>query len=144
MTDVFEPCLMTTGIGSVPVADPDEGAAFVLAADLSIPFWPQLPKRGFVEQIVPQYASAMPCVRIDTDAERIVYDRTDKHTELERFYEAYLSEDLQPFGLSDRSAAGIGALERLAGGRTWPLVKGQGVGPGSVATGNIDADKNPV
>ncbi len=43
MTDIFEPSMMTTGIGSVPLADPDDGAAFVLDADVSIPFWPQLP-----------------------------------------------------------------------------------------------------
>ena len=36
MTDIFEPCLMTTGIGSVPLADPDQGAAgFGQGADLS-------------------------------------------------------------------------------------------------------------
>jgi len=144
MTDVFEPCLMTTGIGSAPVADPDQGAAFVLEADLSIPFWPQLPKRGFVEQIVPQYASAMPCVTIDTAAERVIYDRSDKHAELERFYEAYLSEDLEAFALSDQSAAGIGALERAAAGRTWPLIKGHVVGPVSFATEIVDAEKNPL
>ena len=44
MTDVFEPSLMTTGIGSVPLADPDDGAAFVLDAGVSIPFWPYGPK----------------------------------------------------------------------------------------------------
>ncbi|MDP6546487.1 MAG: hypothetical protein QGH60_21115 [Phycisphaerae bacterium] len=134
MPDIFEPSLITTGIGSVPLADPDEGAAFVLDADVSIPFWPQLPKRGFREQIIPQYAQHMPCVTIDTDAERTVLDPADKQTHLQQFYEAYLSEELAPFALSSESAAG----------RTWPIVKGHVVGPISFTTGIIDADKQPL
>ena len=118
MTDVFEPSLMTTGIGSVPLADPDAGAAFVLDADVSIPFWPQLPKRGFREQIIPQYAEAMPCVTIDVEAERTVLEPGDRHTHLHRFYEAYLSEDLEPFALSSESAAGFGALTCQSGSTT--------------------------
>jgi len=144
MTDVFEPSLMTTGIGSVPVADPDEGAAFVLDAGVSIPLWPQLPKRGFREQIIPQYAEAMPCVTIDVDAERTVLDPADKQTHLQQFYEAYLSEDLEPFALSSESAAGFDAMLRQAAGRTWPIVKGHVVGPITFTTGIADADKQPL
>jgi len=141
MTDVFEPSLMTTGIGSVPLADPDAGAAFVLDAGVSIPFWPQLPKRGFREQIIPQYAATMPCVTIDDDEQRVTFDTADKQTQLQAFYEAYLSEDIEPFALTSESAAGFGALLRQAAGRTWPIVKGHVVGPITFAVGIADADK---
>lgn len=144
MTDTFEPCLMTTGIGSLPLADPDEAAAFVLEADVSIPFWPQLPKRDFREQMIPQYAEAMPCVRVEADEGRTVFDPSDKYGELERFYEAFLSEDLEPFAVTEQSGAGFHAFERLAAGRTWPVVKGQVTGPITFTTGIAGADKRPL
>ncbi|MDP6635505.1 MAG: hypothetical protein QGG42_11435 [Phycisphaerae bacterium] len=144
MTAIFEPSLATTGIGSVPLADPDAGAAFVLDADVSIPFWPQLPKRCFREQIIPQYAQAMPCVTIDDDAENVTFDPADKQDQLQQFYEAYLSEDLEPFALTEQFAAGFGAMIRQADGRTWPMVKGHTVGPISFTVGIYDADKQPL
>ena len=61
----FTPHLMTTGIGSVPHTNPEEAVSFVLEADLSIPFWPQLPARHFFEQMIPQYSEGMPCVALD-------------------------------------------------------------------------------
>ena len=144
MSDTLEPCLTTTGIGSVPLADPDEAAAFVFEADVSIPFWPQLPKRDFREQMIPQYAEAMPCVRIETDEGRTVFDPSDRYGELEQFYEAFLSENLEPFAITEQSAAGFHAFERMAGGRTWPVVKGQVTGPITFTTGIADNDKKPL
>ena len=144
MTDIFEPSMMTTGIGSVPLTDPDAGAAFVLDADVSIPFWPQLPKRCFREQIIPQYAHALPCVTIDDNAERVTFDTADKQNQLQAFYEAYLSEELEPFALCPDSAAGFEAIIRQAGQRTWPIVKGHAIGPITLAVGIANADKQPL
>jgi hypothetical protein len=144
MTDIFEPCMMTTGIGSVPVPDPDAGAAFVFDADLSIPFWPQLPKRCFGEQIIPQYSRAMPCVTIDDNEELVTFDTADKLEQLQAFYEAYLSEDLGPFALSSDCAAGFAAFVKQAAGRTWPVVKGHTVGPITFAVGIPNAEKQPL
>ncbi|MCP4377333.1 MAG: hypothetical protein GY794_14295 [bacterium] len=144
MSDVFEPSLMTTGIGSIPLADPDAAVEFVLEADVSIPFWPQLPKRCFDEHMIPQYAKSMPCVTIDHEQQRSEFDPSDKLTQLQQFYEAYLSEDLEPFALSEQSAAGFGAMLRQADGRTWPIVKGHIVGPITFATGVADANKQPL
>ncbi|MDP6046126.1 MAG: hypothetical protein QGG25_11000, partial [Phycisphaerae bacterium] len=144
MTSIFEPSLITTGIGSVPLADPDAGAAFVLDADVSIPFWPQLPKRGFREQIIPQYAHAMPCVTIDDNEELVTLDIADKQNQLQAFYEAYLSEELEPFALSPESAAGFDAMVSQSAGRTWPIVKGHTVGPISFTVGIHNTDKQPL
>jgi len=144
MADLFHAPLATTGIGSLPFTDAEEAAAFVLDADLSVPFWPQLPRRGFLEQMIPQYSEAMPCVRVEPDEGRIVCDPTDKHRHLEPFYEAFLSEELAGFALSQRAAAGFHAFERVAAGRTWPVVKGQVTGPITFCTGIADADKRPL
>lgn len=135
---------MTAGIGSLPLAGPDEGAQFVLDADLSIPFWPQLPKRCFAEQMIPQYSRAMPCVEIDAEAKKISFDPAVKMEQLQRFYEQYISEDLEAFALPREYAEGFYAFLDAAAGRTWPVVKGQVTGPITFTTGINDADKNPL
>jgi len=144
MTEPFQPHLATTGIGSLPLTDPASAAAFVLGADLSIPFWPQLPQRSFLEQMIPQYAEAMPCVQPSESEGRIVLDAAEKYQHLQRFYEAFLSEKLDDLGLSEQAAAGFWAFHRLAAGRTWPIVKGQVTGPITFTTGIADADKKPL
>ncbi len=144
MSDIFEPSGITTGIGSVPLADPDAAASFVIDSGVSIPFWPQLPRRCFREQIIPQYAHTMPCVTIDDNEEIVTFDASNKMEQLQGFYEAYLSEDLQPFALDDASAAGFTAMIRQAAGRTWPIVKGHTVGPISFTIGIHNADTQPI
>jgi hypothetical protein len=144
MAAEFRGNLRTTGIGSLPIAEPEEGVSFVLEAGLSIPFWPQLPQRAFLERMVPQFSEGMPCVRVDAAEERIGFDAAEKYQHLERFYEAFLSEDLAPFALSEDAAAGLYAFERRAAGRTWPIVKGQVTGPVTFCTGIADADKRPL
>jgi len=136
--------LMTTGIGSLPLRDPEEAARLVLDAGLSVPFWPQLPARSFCEQMIPQYTEGLPCVRVDPEAGRVVAITEHKYDELERFFQAYLDEDPSAFAISEDFAAGLYAFERLASETTWPLVKGQVTGPITLATGISDAEKRPL
>jgi len=58
MTEDFRPNMMTTGIGSLPLTDADEAVDLVLNANVSIPFWPQLPKRYFLEQMIRGHSRA--------------------------------------------------------------------------------------
>ena len=135
MTRMLESRLPTTGIGSLPLTDAEEAASFVLEADLTIPFWPQLPKRYFLEQMVPQYSEGMPCVLPVPSEGKVVLEPAAQYRELEKFYEKYLSEDPSAFAMAEESAAGLYAFERAAAGRTWPIVKGQVTGPLTFATG---------
>jgi hypothetical protein len=144
MASAFQPHLTTTGIGSLPLTEGERASSFVLEAGLGIPFWPQLPKRHFLEQMIPQYSEAMPCVHTDAEGARITFDPAEKYKHLEPFYEAFLSGDLDGFGLSEPFAAGFHAFERAAAGRTWPIVKGQVTGPISFCMGIKDADGNPL
>lgn len=140
----FRPNLMSTGIGSLPLTDPDEAARFVLDAGFSIPFWPQLPPRSFLEGMIPQYSEGMPCVHADPDAERISFDARRKYERLEPFYEALLAGDPEAFAISEPYAAGLFAFLRRAEGRTWPMVKGQVTGPITFTTGIADENKTPL
>ncbi len=137
----FAPNCATTGIGSVPFSNAGEGASFIIESGISIPFWPQIPALGFREQMIPQYAPDMPCVRLDADDERVVMDTSDKYGELERFYEKFLTEDPARFPMGGE-AAGLAAFKRAADGRKWPVVKGHVTGPVTMTTGIKDGDNN--
>jgi hypothetical protein len=140
----FTPSFATTGIGSLPQEDPEEAAAFVLEADVSIPFWPQLPGRGFAESMVPQFSEPMPCVHTDTAAGKLYWDPERKFEELGRFYGLILAEDQEVFGLKGEKAAGFAAFRQAAAGRRWPYVKGQVTGPITFTTSIHNRDGLPL
>ncbi|MEI6562711.1 MAG: hypothetical protein WCO42_00225 [bacterium] len=144
MSSIYKPGLSTTGIGSVPFFDSDQAASFLFDAGLTIPFWPQLPKRCFAEEMIPQYSEGMPCVRVEADQERILFDPANRAVELEEFYTKFLADDPDLFPISSDVAAGLYAFQRLAANRTWPCVKGHTTGPITFCTGIYDADKNPL
>lgn len=144
MSDAFEANLRTTGVGSLPWTDVEASVSFVLEAGLSIPFWPQLPRRRFVERMVPQFSESMPCVQVDAEEGRIGFDAADKYQRLEPFYEAYLSGRTDGLGLSQEYAAGFHAFLRRVEGRTWPIVKGHVTGPITFTTSISDAADRPL
>jgi methionine synthase II (cobalamin-independent) len=111
MTNEF--ACMATGIGSLPLTDPDEAVALALRYLPEAPIWPQLPKRGFQEHMGGQYSEALPGIVRDESRERFFFDTTrDLTPELERFYEHYLEKDYDFFGFSAGFAAGFPALLR--------------------------------
>ncbi|KPK50520.1 MAG: hypothetical protein AMK72_02070 [Planctomycetes bacterium SM23_25] len=144
MTRTLDAALPTTGIGSLPLTDAEEAASFVLEADLTIPFWPQLPNRYFLEQMIPQYSGGMPCVLPVPSDGKVVLEPAAQYRELEKFYEKYLSEEPGAFAVAQEAAAGLYAFERSAAGRTWPVVKGQVTGPVTFCTGISGPDKKPL
>jgi len=77
-----------------------------------IPFWPQLPKKGFREQMVPQYSQAFPGIVEDLDRERIYVDSSQALNEMERFYEKEMSGDVDHFAISPEYSVGLEAMVR--------------------------------
>ncbi|MFC1672365.1 hypothetical protein ACFL01_04450 [Planctomycetota bacterium] len=140
----FTPNLMTTGIGSVPHTDADEAVSFVCGADFSIPFWPQLPKRHFFEQMIPQYSEGMPCVSLDVEEKSISFDPESRIEALSEFYEKFLAEDPALFPLPEDYARGFYAFERACNGADCPMAKGHVTGPITFATGISDKSKQTL
>ena len=104
---------MATGIGSLPLTDPDVAVALTRRYLPEAPVWPQLPKRGFQEHMGAQYSEALPGIVRDEARQRFFFDTTrDLTAELERFYERYLEKDYEYFGLSEDFAAGFHAFLR--------------------------------
>ena len=144
MSFEFHPHLATTGIGSVPFTEATEAVSFLLGAGLTIPFWPQIPKRNFGEEMVPQDSQGIPCVRIDADSKTVSLDLAARMEELEAFYLRYMEEDPGHFALSPEIASGLHTFLRVAQGRQWPVVKGQTTGPVTLCTSIYDANDNPL
>ncbi len=121
---MLEP-LSTTGIGSLPHVVPIDACSLILET-FDIPFWPQLPKRSFLEWMIPQYIEGMPYVKMNIDDRNIVINR-DQSDELERFYET-CKEDCR-IAISEDHAMGLHMFLRIIRGRQFNVLKGQITGP---------------
>jgi len=117
----------------------------MLVDAVDFPFWPQLPRLSFREQMIPQFADGLPGIVIDDANRRVRFDLGPiGHDAILTFYEKFLSGDLAPFGLSEQFSAGFPTFERLAAGRRWDAVKGQVTGPLTFALGVPDATGRPA
>ncbi len=126
MADFEFNCLPTI-IGSMPHTDPAAACAQVLRYLKDIPAWPQLPRRSFKENMNAQFSEGFPCVRLTGD--RLRFDRTpDLDEALEKFYTAYLEEDIDKYPTTAAYAAGLHAFLGSQGLKP-PMVKGQITGP---------------
>ena len=133
----------TTIIGSLPCRNPGEALELLDKYPLTIPAWPQLPKRSFREGMVAQSSEGLPGIRLDEVERRIWFERNEDLPALYAdFYEQAFSGELEPFGITAEYAAGLLAfVERHAGsGRTIPAVKGQVAGPFTVGLSLSDQD----
>ena len=144
MTAKFTAELQTTGIGSLPFTDPVQAARFVLDAELSIPFWPQLPQRDPRELMIPQYSEGLPCASFDFDKNNVTCSPDRKAENLGEFYEKFLTEDSGLFPISSEYATGLYAFEEEAGDRKWNNAKIQTTGPLTFTQGISDTEGNPI
>jgi methionine synthase II (cobalamin-independent) len=124
---------IATGIGSLPVIDPDKAAALSLRYLPEAPIWPQLPQRDFREHMDSQYSEALPGLELDAAKKRFYFNASrDLTPELEKFFERYLEKDYGFFKISAEYAAAfpafINALKQ-GGSQKMRFVKGHITGP---------------
>jgi hypothetical protein len=104
---------IATGIGSLPITDPDQATALSLKYLAEAPIWPQLPQRGFREYMDAQYSESLPGLVVDEAKRKVSFDASrDLTPELERFFERYLEKDYDHFKLTETYAAGYYGLLR--------------------------------
>jgi hypothetical protein len=142
----FSP-LTATGIGSVPFTDAKEAVSLILAHLPQLPFWPQMVRVGFGEEMTPQAARGLPALKVDATARTVQVDPDmDRELALAQFYEAILAGDLAPFALDEKEAQGFFALLQAvdSGGITGPALKGQLSGPVTFAGVIKDAAGKPI
>jgi methionine synthase II (cobalamin-independent) len=129
----FQYPFVATGIGSFPHQDEKEVIPLILRNFPDIPFWPQLPKRSFLEGMVVQYSEGFPSLRWDEKEQRVWVDTSqgfDK--EIERFYQHLEESELKPFEITKDFARGLRILKDLAPEdhrKELKYIKGQITGP---------------
>lgn len=130
----------TTGIGSLPHSDPVE-ACRVIFDSVDIPFWPQLPRKSFLELMVPQYSEAFPFIKIEGEHIHIVKDVEQEAIAF--FYEAIGRRE--GFPISEQYASGLYAFIEILKKNKQKLsaVKGQITGPLTFTLSLTDNQKRP-
>ena len=133
----------TTGIGSLPHTDAQTAVERVLSS-FDIPFWPQLPRLSFREQMIPQYTEGLPFIRMNEDKRSIWVSRTGGD-ELERFYES-CNENTR-LAISENFAEGLHAFLRVLKKEErgkFSFLKGHITGPLTFTLGLNDINGKPV
>ncbi len=141
------PPLAPTGIGSVPFTDLESCVALILRNLGEMPFWPQMVRLGYQEDMVPQGAGGLPALKIKNDLRAVTVDPdVSREKALTRFYESVWSGDLSPFALKPEEARGFfylcQSVER--GDTKAKFLKGQVVGPVTFAGMIKDETGKPI
>ena len=136
---------LASGVGSLPFANPQEACDLIFKhLGDALPFWPQLPKRNFKENMYAQFSQGLPGVVIDEDRQGIYIDtsRNDYTGNLEAAYEHYLSEDLDYFSISEDYACGLYEfVSRQSAVSSQQYIKGHTIGPISFGLTVTDQNK---
>ena len=144
----FEHSYHATGIGSLPHKDEKEAFRLILGNFPSIPFWPQLPKRSFLEGMVVQYSEGFPSLKRDQREQKVWIDTSqgfDK--EVERFYQWIEDDTLEPFWMMEDFSRGFGLIEELSylnDRQQIGYIKGQIVGPITFGLSLTDQERKPI
>jgi methionine synthase II (cobalamin-independent) len=139
----FRPFFLTTGIGTLPYHDPHRASKIILDYFPESPYWPQLPSRGWREEMLVQFTEGMPgFVR---DEERIYFHTPfNPPSEWERFHEISLEENEEAFLIGKEYASGLYAMLELLRAKKPVLIKGQLTGPITLGLGLLDEKKIPI
>ncbi|MGO9619812.1 MAG: hypothetical protein ACLPT6_00210 [Desulfobaccales bacterium] len=124
--------MAATGVGSVPFTDPQEAVSLILEAMPGMPYWPQMVRLGFREEMTAQAAGGLAALKIDEVARTVQVDPdVPRDQALAEFYEAVLAGELTPFAMEEEEARGFFALLRAAAAGELPCqtLKGQLAGP---------------
>jgi hypothetical protein len=139
--------LAATGIGSVPYQDPQEAVALILKFFPEIPFWPQLVRLGFREEMVAQGAGGLPGLLVDLEARQVTLDpEASRELALAQFYETLWAGGLDPYALAPEEAQGFHTLlAQITAAGNGPLaLKGQVAGPVTFAGMVKAGDGKPI
>ena len=131
--------LMTTGMGILPHKGMER--ALSVAMNVDIPFWPQLPKMRYFEDMYVQASENFPGIILDPENRRISFSSEKFYKELERCLMNLENEDF--FRMSPQFSATYHQF------LTYDLspyasIRGQLEGPVSFGLNVLDEDKKPI
>ncbi|MFA7467635.1 MAG: hypothetical protein WCY82_05145 [Desulfotomaculaceae bacterium] len=130
---------MTTAMGILPHTKIE--VAMPLSLSVDIPFWPQLPRYSFYEDMYVQVSENFPGIKLDEDKKKLWLDTGAFYEELADY--AVRSEDIGTFELSEKYSAAFDAFLSQDLGK-FELVRGQNIGPLSFGLKITDEYKKPI
>jgi len=134
---------LATGIGSLPYSDASVVLQKILKYLPEIPYWPQLPKRNFRENMYVQFSEGFPGIVLNESEKKVYVDENKFSQELESFYQKYLTQDIDYFAISSEYASGLHMFYNLLKEKKptdLVAIKGQITGP--LTFGLAVKDKN--
>jgi methionine synthase II (cobalamin-independent) len=144
----FQYPFIATGIGSFPQQDEKEVFGLIFKNFPEIPFWPQLPKRSFLEGMVVQYSEGFPSLRWNEKEQRVWIETSQGfEKEIEKFYQRFEEGDLDPFQITEGFARGLRILKNLSSEdhrKKIKYIKGQITGPVTFGLALADQEKKPI
>lgn len=144
----FNPQGLATAIGSMPHQSPEAACRIILDSIPEIPIWPQVPATDFREGMEIQYSEGLPGVVIDPVGRRMHFETSgDITSELEKFYENYMAENLDYFKISPDFSRGIYEMERILTEQKPAVLryfKNHVTGPITVGLGRTDENKRAI
>ncbi len=135
----FEPNCRTTAMGILPHRD--VGRALDVALSLDLPFWPQLPKLSYFEDMYVQALENFPGIQIDHEGSRIDFDLSRFHHDLLGYLE--VMEDPETFRLSGRFSRVYHQFLARDLSR-YVAIRGQVISPISLGLKVVDHEKKPI
>ncbi len=129
----------TTAMGIMPHTDVDR--ALALAMGLDIPFWPQLPKVSFCEDMYVQASEQFPGIVLDTENETTCFSSGRFIEEMNAYTEKIADPDALALG-EDYSVVYHRFLARDLSG--YRAIRGQLTGPVSLGFKIMDEDNKPI
>jgi hypothetical protein len=129
----------TTAMGIMPHTEIER--ALEVALSLDIPFWPELPRVSYFEDMYVQALENFPGVRIDIDNRRILFDLSRFYEELPSYFEK--ADDPETFRLTKEfSLVYRRFLEKDLS--RYSAIRGQMISPISLGLKVVDQDKKSI
>ena len=126
-------------MGIMPHTDVEK--ALDLALSLDIPFWPQLPKVSYYEDMYAQASRNFPGIAIDLKSQKISFDTARFEEELGDYFEK--REHIETFGLTEEYSA-VYHKFLAKDFRGYHAIRGQATGPISFGFNVIDENRKPI
>jgi hypothetical protein len=142
----FVPRARATGVGSMPHLETHEAMRVMFENFSAIPYWPQLPKRDFRENMYAQFSEDLVGVQIDLSQEWMGLVKDDNTmAQIEAFYARYLEDQPKLFAVGREYAAGLYALRDFGDTlKNAKWIKGQVTGPISFGLKVVDQNLKPM
>jgi methionine synthase II (cobalamin-independent) len=136
---------VATVVGSFPHRDASTLVERIFERLPEMPVWPQLPGRDWRESMYVQYAEGLPGAVLDSQTQRLYFQADDRfEADLERFYEAVVTENVEAFAISEGHALGLHRFLARALRERPRFVKGQVTGPFSFAMTVTDESRRSL